>query len=68
LTRGQFSLLMSLNRSDAPDMTAVAALLAMDRTTLTPAIKPLRRRRLVAIRPDAADRRHLACRSRLQAV
>jgi len=57
LTSGQFSLLMSLNRSEAPDMAAVAALLAMDRTTLTAALKPLRRRRLVAIRPDAGDRR-----------
>jgi hypothetical protein len=33
LTSGQFSLLMSLNRPQAPTMSAVAALLAMDRTT-----------------------------------
>jgi DNA-binding MarR family transcriptional regulator len=57
LTSGQFSLLMSLNRPDPPGIAAVAALLAMDRTTLTAALKPLLRRRLVAVRPDAADRR-----------
>src|ERR1700722_1523076 len=45
LTSGQFSLLMSLNRPQAPTMSAVAALLAMDRTTLTAALKPLRQRR-----------------------
>jgi DNA-binding MarR family transcriptional regulator len=57
LTNGQFSLLMSLNRPEPPSMGAVAALLAMDRTTLTAALKPLERRRLVAITPDPADRR-----------
>src|SRR5262249_39225954 len=34
LTNGQFSLLMSLNRAEAPSIGAIAALLAMDRTTL----------------------------------
>jgi DNA-binding MarR family transcriptional regulator len=38
-------------------MTAVATLLAMDRTTLTAALKPLRRRGLVRITADPADRR-----------
>jgi DNA-binding MarR family transcriptional regulator len=57
LTNGQFSLLMSLNRPEPPAMAAVAALLAMDRTTLTAALKPLERRGLVAVTPDAADRR-----------
>jgi DNA-binding MarR family transcriptional regulator len=57
LTNGQFSLLMSLNRPQPPAMGAVAALLAMDRTTLTAALKPLERRGLVAIAPDPADRR-----------
>lgn len=57
LTNGQFSLLMSLNRPKPAGMTAVASLLAMDRTTLTAALKPLRRRRLVRIEPDPADRR-----------
>jgi len=57
LTNGQFSLLMSLNRPEAPQMAAVARLLAMDRTTLTAALKPLERRGLVTIAPDPADRR-----------
>src|SRR6266568_4735558 len=44
LTHGQFSLLMSLNRPQPPSMSSVAALLAMDRTTLTANLKPLERR------------------------
>src|SRR5271167_4786245 len=57
LTQGQFSLLMSLNRPKPPGMAAVASLLAMDRTTLTAALKPLRRRGLLKITADPADRR-----------
>ena len=57
LTNGQFSLLMALNRPDAPTLGAVAALLAMDRTTLTAALKPLRARGLATITIDADDRR-----------
>lgn len=57
LTNGQFSLLMSLNRPEPPAMGPVAALLAMDRTTLTAALKPLERRGLVEVSPDPADRR-----------
>ncbi len=57
LTNGQFSLLMSLNRPEPPTMAAVAELLAMDRTTLTAALKPLQRRGLAEAVPDAADRR-----------
>src|SRR5580692_1266896 len=57
LTNGQFSLLMSLNRAEPPPMSPVAALLAMDRTTLTAALKPLERRGLVEIRPVAGDKR-----------
>ncbi len=57
LTNGQFSLLMSLNRPQPPPMAPVASLLAMDRTTLTAALKPLERRGLVKIGRDAADRR-----------
>ena len=57
LTNGQFSLLMSLNRPQPPAMTAVASLLAMDRTTLTAALKPLERRGLVTATTDPADRR-----------
>src|SRR5277367_535253 len=57
ITNGQFSLMMSLNRPDPPGMTAVASLLAMDRTTLTAALKPLRRRGLARVIADPADRR-----------
>ena len=57
LTNGQFSLMMSLNRPEPPTMTSVAALLAMDRTTLTAALKPLERRGLITVTPDRADRR-----------
>jgi len=57
LTNGQFSLLMSLNRAEAPSIGSVAALLAMDRTTLTANLKPLERRGLVKVAVDAADRR-----------
>jgi len=38
-------------------MGPVASLLAMDRTTLTAALKPLERRGLVKVAPDATDRR-----------
>lgn len=57
LTSGQFSLLMSLNRPEPPTMGDVAGVLAMDRTTLTAALKPLQRRGLVEIRVDPKDRR-----------
>lgn len=57
LTSGQFSLLMSLNRPEPPTITAVAELLAMDRTTLTAALKPMKRRKLVTIAVDKEDRR-----------
>src|SRR5260370_21728035 len=57
LTNGQFSLMMSLNRPKPPGMAAVASLLAMDRTTLTAALKPLQRRALVNITVAPADRR-----------
>ncbi len=57
LTHGQFSLLMSLNRPQPPSMSSVAALLAMDRTTLTANLKPLERRGLVRVTVDAADKR-----------
>jgi DNA-binding MarR family transcriptional regulator len=57
ITNGQFSLLMSLNRPEPPPMGPVASLLAMDRTTLTAALKPLERRGLVRVIPDPSDRR-----------
>jgi DNA-binding MarR family transcriptional regulator len=57
LTNGQFSLMMSLNRPEPPSIGSVAALLAMDRTTLTAALKPLERRGLVEVTADLVDRR-----------
>jgi len=57
ITNGQFSLLISLNRPEPPVMGDVAALLALDRTTLTANLKPLERRGLVVISPDPNDRR-----------
>jgi DNA-binding MarR family transcriptional regulator len=63
LTNGQFSLLMSLNRPQPAGMGSVASLLAVDRTTLTAALKPLERRGLVKVTSDPDDRR-----SRLMAL
>ena len=57
LTNGQFSLLMSLNREEAPSIGSVSALLAMDRTTLTATLKPLERRGLVKVSIDDGDKR-----------
>jgi DNA-binding MarR family transcriptional regulator len=57
LTNGQFSLMMSLNRPDPPAMGVVAAFLAMDRTTLTAALKPLERRGLARLTADPDDKR-----------
>jgi len=57
LTQGQFSLLTSLNRPEPPSIGSVAALLAMDRTTLTANLKPLERRGLVKVSIDKEDRR-----------
>ncbi len=57
LTNTQYSLLVSLNRPEPPRMGDVARLLAMDRTTLTAALKPLERRRLMKSLTDPKDRR-----------
>ncbi len=57
LTNQQFSLLMSLNRPRPPAIGPVAQFLAMDRTTLTAALKPLEREGLVTVAPDPGDRR-----------
>lgn len=57
LSSGQFSLLMALNRPMPAGMGGVAALLGMDRTTLTANLKPLERRGLLSVVPDPKDRR-----------
>ena len=58
LTNGQFSLMMSLNRPQPASRSSVAALLALDSSTLTAALKPLERRGLVQITSDPTDRRN----------
>src|SRR5476651_395622 len=60
LTSGQFSLLMSLNRPEPPNIAQVASLLAMDRTTLTANLKPLERRGFVQAGMAATDKRQRA--------
>ena len=57
LTHGQFSLLNALNRDAPAQIPAVSSLLGMDRTTLTAALKPLERRRLVIVTMDPDDGR-----------
>jgi DNA-binding MarR family transcriptional regulator len=57
LTSGQFSLLMTLNTPEPPTFVRIAALLGMDRTTLTANLKPLERRRLIAFVLNVEDKR-----------
>lgn len=57
LTNGQFSLMTMLSRPDPPTIGALAAGLAMDRTTLTALLKPLDRRGLVRVTRGETDRR-----------
>ena len=57
LSNGQFSLLMALNRPEPPAIGELASFLAMDRTSLTAALKPLERRGLVRVVADKTDRR-----------
>jgi DNA-binding MarR family transcriptional regulator len=57
LNNGQFSLLMALNRPKPPSIAPLAEFLAMDRTTLTAALKPLARRGLITVSVDPNDRR-----------
>jgi len=57
LSSGQFSLLMALNRPEPPTIGELAPFLAMDRTSLTAALKPLERRGLVRVNADKTDRR-----------
>jgi len=57
VTNGQFSLMMSLNRPGPVRMREVTAVLGMDRTTLTAALKALERRGFVTSGSDPEDRR-----------
>jgi DNA-binding MarR family transcriptional regulator len=57
LTNGQFSLLVALAKDLPVGIGRFAEALAMDRTTLTAALKPLARDGLVESAPSATDRR-----------
>lgn len=57
LSNGQFSLLASVAGLQPVGMQALAEHLAMDRTTVTAALKPLARRGLVSIEVAAHDLR-----------
>jgi DNA-binding MarR family transcriptional regulator len=56
LTGQQFNVLMSLAQAGPLTVNRLARLVGVDPTTVPRAIKPLRRRRLVGVRPSA-DRR-----------
>lgn len=49
--------MMALNRPEPPKIGEIAAFLAMDRTTLTAALKPLTRQELVRVSADPTDTR-----------
>lgn len=57
ITNQQFSLMMPLAAPSPMPMGRLADFLAMDRTTLTAALKGLEKRGLVASRPDEKDKR-----------
>lgn len=57
LTNGQFILMVLLDRSAPASMAKLSAQLCVDRSTLTAALKPLERRRLLRIQPHSTDRR-----------
>lgn len=57
LNNGQFSLMMSLNRPQPATMKSVCDLLAMDRTTLTAALKVLHARGWIGSFIDPKDKR-----------
>lgn len=58
ITNGQYSLLAALSQAEPASVGALATALGMDRTTLTAALKPLTRRRLVAVAVDRDDKRN----------
>jgi DNA-binding MarR family transcriptional regulator len=57
LTNSQFGVMMMLMRPEPPTITALAADLAMDRTSLTTLLKPLQRRGLIETSAGEHDRR-----------
>lgn len=57
ITSGQYSLLISLVRSKPPSIGQLALQMAMDRTTITANIKPLKKKGLLEAVPDPEDAR-----------
>lgn len=57
VTNGQFSILNAMNRAEPASIGEIAEFLAMDRTTLTAACKPLLRKGWISARMDPRDRR-----------
>ena len=57
ITSGQFSLLNAMNRPAPPTIGAIAAVLAMDRSTVTANLKPLERMGAMTVTVDPEDRR-----------
>jgi DNA-binding MarR family transcriptional regulator len=57
ITNGQFSMMMILSAPEPRAMGETATMLAMDRTTLTAALKPLEKRGLVKVMTKPGDRR-----------
>jgi DNA-binding MarR family transcriptional regulator len=57
LNNGQFAILTTIAGYQAAGVQALAEQLAMDRTTLTAALKPLERRGLVQVTASAVDAR-----------
>lgn len=59
LTNGQFSMLMALNRPEAPSLGKLSDELGMDRTTMTASVKVLERRGLLQTERNPQNRRML---------
>ena len=57
ITSGQFSLMMAISGPGSHTVGRTAEILAMDRTTLTAALKALRRRDLVSMSVNPEDKR-----------
>ncbi|MCX5513694.1 MarR family transcriptional regulator [Kaistia algarum] len=57
ITNGHFSILVALSGGWKPRLGELAAFLAMDKATLTAAVRVLERRGLVIVRPDDGDAR-----------
>jgi DNA-binding MarR family transcriptional regulator len=59
ITTAQYSILAKLKRLGPQPIGALAAMMVMDRTTTTRAVRPLARDKLVAISPGADERTRL---------